>query len=217
MHDIDVHVICTQHFNDQQQRWFDKCMDSLKDEPVNIHRTEYVDGDIRAARWNGFSRGTGRYVSFVDPDDWVEPGIFSYVQQRLDNRPDVCGAYTLSHRVYERNGEEIDAGLLHKFNRWPLPATGSLVDIHQLTVMRREDCLRVYEAAYDQIPRNVHEMTWVYWEMAKTKPWLPIDRVGYYWRQREDGAHRMYNDEIAESLRLSMKHMLEIRRSIASR
>ena len=208
--DIDVHIIRPQVTTTITQEWFDKCLDSLKDEPVNIHFADYVAGDIRAARRAGFLMGNAKYVSFVDYDDWVEPGIFSHVYERLERRPDACGAFTLSNRVIEF----VNVGLLNPFKPWPLPARGNLVDIHQLVVMRRDRCVPIYLEQYDDIPPNVHEMTWVYWEMARRWPWVAIDRVGYNWRQRLDGAHRIDNPEVAESLRKSLQHMQEIRRNL---
>lgn len=212
-YDIDVHIIRPYVFDDRHIRWLDQCVASLENEPVNLHFPYYVDGDIRAARFAGFSSGTGKYVSFVDIDDWVEPGIFKSCADQLDQNPHACGVFTRSKQVWERPSGPVYTDLA-PYKPWPLPENGSLVDIHQLVVMNRQDCLRVYHTQYDLIPPQIHEMPWVYWEMAKVKPWIALNAIGYYWRIREDGAHRIYNKEIAESLQLSMRHMNEIRQQL---
>lgn len=213
-HDIDVHIIRPRVFDQRHIRWLDQCVGSLENEPVNIHFPFYVDGDIRAARYAGFSMGNAKYVSFVDIDDWVEPGIFAKCLTAIDRHPGACGVFTRSKQVWERGDCQTFTDLT-TYKPWPLPAHGSLVDIHQLVVMRRADCMHVYKQEYDHIPPRVHEMPWVYWEMAKRKPWVALDAIGYYWRIREDGAHRAYDTEIQQSLKLSMNHMNAIRRQIA--
>ena len=214
-YDIDVHIIRPYVFDERHIRWLDQCVASLENEPVNLHFPYYVEGDIRAGRFAGFSAGTGKYVSFVDIDDWVEPGIFHKCQYVLDHNPQACGVFTRSKQVWERGDSQTFTDLT-PYKPWPLPDHGSLVDIHQLVVMNRTDGLAAYHNHYDRIPAQIHEMPWVYWEMARLKPWIAMDAVGYYWRIREDGAHRLYNKEIAESLKVSMQHMNAIRREIVT-
>lgn len=215
MNRVDVHIIKPhpnhQHI-DRYNRWFDQCLDSLKNEPVNIHLCDYSPGDIRAARYVGFSQGTCEYVSFVDWDDWVEPGIFSKCVNALDDRMDACGAFTLSNRITTDHLGEVNTTLMRKYEPWPMRQSNSLVDIHQLVVMRRFDVMRVYDGCYDDIPALIHGESWLYWEMARDKPWLPLPFIGYNWRDHPDGAHRRTTDEIAMQLRRSIKHMREIRR-----
>lgn len=154
-------------------------------------------------------------MSFVDIDDWVEPGIFGQCHQSLQDNPHVCGVYTMSMQVWELD-EKVTYTQMAPYHPWPLPATGLLTDIHQLTVMNRVDCLTVYQEQYNFIPPKIHEMPWVYWEMAKSKPWLALNQVGYYWRMRPDGAHRIFNAEISQSLKRSLDHMNTIRRQITA-
>ena len=55
----------------------DRCLDSLKGQPVNIHIVkgvkEWLPNKGRAA---GFSMGTAKYMSFIDPDDVVVPEAY---------------------------------------------------------------------------------------------------------------------------------------------
>lgn len=217
MHQTDVHIILPPSWTDQSQRWYDQCMDSLKDEPINIHRIDFVDGDIRKARLMGFSKGTAPYVSFVDPDDYVYPGIFAKCETALNANIFACGAFTLSDIIEIGNdGVENNRGKMRDFQPWPMRRIGGLTDIHQLVVMRRNSVLRVFDNHYNRIPPIVHEMTWVYWEMAKEAPWVPLDVVGYAWRRHAKGAHCIISDEIRDQLRRCSDHMLNIRRQLTA-
>lgn len=200
MKKVDIHIIRPTSWTETTTKWHKQCLDSLQSEPVNIHFVDYVPGDIRAARFAGFSQGSCEYVSFVDCDDWVEPGIFQLCTDVLDSNPGACGAFTRSHRINVNcEGVEVKTPL-RPYHKWPLPTNGILTDIHQLAVMRRDDCLRVYTETYDDIPPQIHEMTWVYWEMARVKPWIAMPEFGYNWRDHVAGAHHIFNTEIAESL-----------------
>ena len=71
-YDIDVHIIT---YNEPKWK-IDRCLESLKNEPINIH---IVDGfcEWPPNRINAFSKGKAPFISYVDPDDYVESGCFS--------------------------------------------------------------------------------------------------------------------------------------------
>lgn len=75
---IDVHVITLPN---DDKILFERCIDSLRDEPVTVHIIKGVVGDFSAGRISGLSSGTHRWVSWVDPDDYVIPGAY---QRLLD-------------------------------------------------------------------------------------------------------------------------------------
>ena len=70
---IDCHVIT--HPNDNQD-WLIQCVTSLKHPAVNVQRVDYVEGNIIQARENGIRKGSNPFITWVDPDDWVEPNAF---------------------------------------------------------------------------------------------------------------------------------------------
>lgn len=211
MNRVDVHIINPPP-NAPDNGWLDQCLSSLKDEPVNVHMCDHVPGDIRAARRYGFSQGDCEYVSFVDWDDWVEPGAFVRCCESLDQHHQVCGAFTLSNRVTTDRLGNVSVSLLRKYEPWPMRRSNMLIDIHQLVVMRRSDVLRAYDRCYDEIPALIHNESWLYWEMARDKPWLALPFIGYNWRDHPDGVHRRTTEEFAVQLRRSTKHMQDIRR-----
>jgi hypothetical protein len=62
---------------DERQDWLEQCLASLENEPINLHVLPGVRGHIGAGRAAGFATGEAEFVSFVDPDDWIEPGAVS--------------------------------------------------------------------------------------------------------------------------------------------
>ena len=41
------------------------------------------NGGVSSARNAGLEASTGRYIGFVDPDDWIEPQLFEYLHQLI--------------------------------------------------------------------------------------------------------------------------------------
>lgn len=87
MKDVDVHILTMPGDNSD---WFDQCLQSLETEPVNVYVRPGIKDDIGNARANAFLYGTARYVSFVDPDDYVLPGGFAECLNRLREETSVA-------------------------------------------------------------------------------------------------------------------------------
>jgi len=117
---IDVHILT---MPDDNQEWFAKCLDSLKDEPVCIHQAPGILDDIGNARANAFLLGDQSYVSFVDPDDYVLPGGFEQCYRQLEVHPDADAVYTF----------EYTAGIAGKYSVHQQPHAWA----HHLVVFRR--------------------------------------------------------------------------------
>jgi hypothetical protein len=71
---VDVHVLTLPTDN---KDWYNKCIDSLRKEPVTVHVCNGIEDDIGNARADAFLLGNNEYASFVDPDDYVLPGGFA--------------------------------------------------------------------------------------------------------------------------------------------
>lgn len=71
---IDVHLIT----HNEPQWQLDRCLDSLKSEPINLRIFQGFDEwPPIQGRALGYSKGTAPYVSYVDPDDYIVPGAFT--------------------------------------------------------------------------------------------------------------------------------------------
>lgn len=73
---IDVHVLIRENPNPEHLQ---RCMDSLKDQPITLHTLPGVMGHIGQGRIAGYSLGTNPWVCYVDDDDWVLPETFEFV------------------------------------------------------------------------------------------------------------------------------------------
>ena len=100
-HKCDVHIIVSPEYEQYHQQ----CFDSLKDEPINIHKIPATPGDIGIGRYNGFHSGTAEFISFVDDDDYIVPGVYQKLIDLLDQNPDAIGSFCKEQTLV--NGEII--------------------------------------------------------------------------------------------------------------
>ena len=86
---IDVHILT----HNEPQWQIDRCLESLKDEPINLHIVHGFDEwPPYQGRALGFSKGTAPYVSYVDPDDYIVPGAFTKLLAVIES-----GDYDAAH------------------------------------------------------------------------------------------------------------------------
>lgn len=185
MHDIDVHIIVTDGWTGQKEHWLDQCLSSLEDEPVNIHLIEGELGHIGRSRARGFRQGDAKYVSFVDPDDWVEPGIFSLVQQHLDQHPEVSLAATAERIHDEMVTDNLD--LIYEQE----VSFDNIGQVHHLVVARREEISK-YLHVTEQFECRCEPATWLSMYVGGCVMHM-IREIGYNWRIHPGGSHKAFD------------------------
>lgn len=80
MFSIDVHMLVY----DEPEWMIDRCMQSLRNQPVNIHVVQGFDEfPPLQGRAKGLEQGSAPFVSWVDPDDWCEPDIYEKLLDKL--------------------------------------------------------------------------------------------------------------------------------------
>lgn len=88
MHPIDVHIIT---FNETPEQR-DRCLASLEGQPVNVHMVQgTAERPPVQGRLRGFAVGSAPLVSYVDPDDWVEPGAYEKLLVAIGDKDAVYG------------------------------------------------------------------------------------------------------------------------------
>lgn len=192
-HLIDVHVLHSQH---EYQPWWEQCLQSLQNQPINIFELDGIPGDIRQARYNGFTQGTAPYVSFVDPDDFVYPDTYQKCLEELQLNPHVCGVYTMSHVIRD---DQVD--LMHEYRPWSLELhSTNICEVHQVTVMKRELVLDCYKQCFDDIPLHLYNQAYLYLHLAQHSPWKAINHIGYGWRDHNGGNHNIRIHQFPDGL-----------------
>lgn len=88
---VDVHVLL--HHSAANPQWLEQCLESMRDEPVNVYLVSSDSRNVGALRADAFALGTAPFLSFIDDDDWVAPGAFEACLDALRD-PGVVGAYT---------------------------------------------------------------------------------------------------------------------------
>lgn len=158
---IDVHVLT---HSGTRPEWLARCLASLRGEPCATHVVVGDEGHLGRGRARGFALGARPFVTFVDSDDYVLPGVMA-----------ACASELRQHRAVVTQ-EWIEAfGVRRK-----RPAQR-----HHLAVYRRDDVTpllpEIAQRQYDPDRFLIETLAPVQ---------LPI--VGYVWTIHDGGLHREY-------------------------
>jgi hypothetical protein len=83
----------------ERMDWREQCIASLAGQGCNIHVFDGFEHDIGKTRKHGFALGNAEFVTFADPDDWVEPGAIARCVAVLDSAPSAVMAWTSENYV----------------------------------------------------------------------------------------------------------------------
>jgi hypothetical protein len=183
---IDVHIIVSEN-----EPWIEECLNSLESEPVNVWFVHRIEGDVRKAREEGFSKGSSEFVSFIDPDDVIVPGIFKQCLDVLHENPDAVGVYTTDELV-DVSGNHIAYGWAQyekpfTDKGFPIELTNG---IHHLRVFRRSAVEKCLPLKSRMIPEPLLNA-----EIQKHGDLIHIPVVGYKWRIHGDNTFLKYKPE----------------------
>ncbi len=173
----DVHIIV----NSEYEQYHEQCFSSLEEEPINIFKIPATKGHVGIGRWKGFNSGSAEFVSFVDDDDYIIPGIFQKCFDALDANPDAIGVVSQEYRL--KDGELHGPAHIELNQRWVDIAKA----IHHITVYRRDRILPYVEKIKDC---NTGEMVLLLLEvLSDGNQFCKVDEPGYVWRVHGEGAH----------------------------
>lgn len=172
---VDVHIIKS------DRGYFDECMESIKDEPINLHLLEHSEGEHGKLRIEGFKKGDSPYVALIDDDDVVIPGVF---QRAIDVMEQGYSAYYSNHYVMDAEGNVYG----RRFTK-PMPPIGysQWKQMHHVVVYRRDiitPILHLLDGVQlgDKLLLNLKSIYdgRVFGE----------NRMGLYWRVHEKSMHK---------------------------
>lgn len=149
---IDLHVLVL-----PRDTALPRIVQQLRREPVNLLVRPGVPGHIGQARAMAFEQGSAPWVAWADPDDLIEPGIFSTLLAAAERSPDT--------RLVFAHEWAVDTVTGHR-DRITVP--------HHALIARRDTVMERIEAIrqrphYCEGP--VHAIT----------PRLEVPEIGYHW------------------------------------
>lgn len=180
---IDVMVLTLP----ERETWLQTCLDSMKDQPVQIHVVAGVEPDQFAfARQASYRLGSNDYLCHVDDDDYILTNTFDRIEAAFLEYPDVD--FVQIGQVKLRNGQILhdrafsgESILWERFNR-RIPFAS------HLTVHRRAALTR-WLPFMSQHGLNVDH--WLHLEVKKQHRGLYLDQPGYVWRLHESQLHKI--------------------------
>jgi len=189
MFNIDVHIL---KMGRDSEEYFESCLRSLENEPINVYFESGILGKLGQARINGFDHGSAEFVSYVDPDDIIKPGIFQKMISAWDD--DCCGMYCDYERIDE-HGNFLKAGITvgqeYSFEKMVEHPT----NVHQLIIYKRKTVDKYKHLMKDYMiyPENILNIGTAHFE---GKPFKHFNEVGYCWRHcPKDRSFLKFNEE----------------------
>jgi hypothetical protein len=139
----------------------------------------------------GFSLGNSDYVSYVDYDDLIEPGIFKEIEDVMDQGYDWC--YT-DQKLIDENDNILQEGWSscpELYNESILQFTryNNIDCFHHILTFKRK--LITLDIAC--MLKEMHELPETYLARElyrKSKNYKHINKIGYYWRQHQDNWYK---------------------------
>ena len=171
---IDVHVLT---YSGTRQEWLDQCLRSLEGENCTVHVVQGVEGNVGAGRAHAYTLGEHEFVSYVDSDDYVLPGVMDACLRALKRYPAVV---TLEQRLW---GDRI---------------ASKREGMHHLTVYRRELVQSVL-ATWPDHPYLCDRLL-----VRKLHP-FQLDFEGYVWRMHARQGHRLVTREQTSRMEATCK------------
>jgi hypothetical protein len=189
----DCHMIL---MPETRRDWQQNCVDSAEREPLNLHYVWGVEGHIGLGRYEGFTHGTLPYVTFVDPDDRLEPGALELCVEALEENPQAAVAYPAEAVMGPTGQVHYERPL-----EWYQSQHGTRHETHAAhhgVVYRRGPVLKHLWACgrSHSIPEfSLNRALYEHYEFI----FVPV--IGYTWRKHDRGAGRSIRKEYEHEYR----------------
>jgi hypothetical protein len=193
MHPIDCHILLDPH----RERFHAGCLDSLKNEPVNVYTLPSTAGDIAQGRIAGFSLGSSPYLTFVDDDDELHPGAYQACLDALEAAPNTIGAFS-DEVLIDVDGNITGPGRSTGLD-WTFARQLTLMPfIHHGVVMRRAAVMQLLPELerWHKYPEQV-----LFGLLAQIGNWVHVPIPGYRWRRHDNQVTHTSNQEAGEVIK----------------
>lgn len=169
---IDCHVIT---LPTTDQTWLAECLASIDHPQVKVHVVDGTEGNIGAGRSAGLSQGNQDFVTWIDPDDWAEPGAFDTMIANMGSNGITTDEYlVMGDSKVARGGNtgQVFVRPLHM--------------AHHFVVLRRE-LINPYIRVLPRHPQFPEPF--LYQVLSKSVEIPFIDTPLYNWRQHSGQSH----------------------------
>lgn len=175
-------------------------LEHAKSDP-RIKLIDKENGGCASARKRGMEEAKGRYIGFVDPDDFVEPSMFKKLFSRaLIGSYDVC--YSGYNAFYENSGkvERMSDALGDEYSQ----GTSDKLAIHKLMVylrvaiwrgIYRRDFLMENQITFQEQIRRFDDLPFKVEVFAKAKSVVAVPEYLYYYRLERPGQDVACDDD----------------------
>lgn len=178
---IDIHII---KYN-INPKYFDQCLKSLEtNKNINIYFVDGYENHIGKGRYDGYKKGTSKYVSKIDPDDFVAPGIYDKMLEFMENydtTEKICGVYAWEEVIYEDGTHK---GFVSNYKKeWKRFDLRSDVIPNNCFIMKRE----YVEKYLNEIKKWRYRADSLLQQLITLDGiWITYPEIGYYWRHHSN-------------------------------
>ncbi len=186
MSKIDVHCLTY-----KASPFFPLLKRQMKEENVSFHVIQNGD-NIGEGRVRGFLIGDNPYLSFVDDDDLIQPGIFQKVEEVLFQGYD--WVYTDEYLI-DKDGDWIQPGWssnpeLYSPELLHFMEVTEGVHCHHLLIFKRE--LLTPYLIFIMLQLKELAESFLMKELGRHPNLYHLKEVGYYWRQHEENTFKSF-------------------------
>lgn len=182
----------------------DNCADIVREYAKHDGRIKLLqkkNGGCASARQYGMDRARGRYIGFIDPDDYIDESMFKKLLSRA-----LCGSYEISYCGYKELYEE--TGLTQEIGDvlcWPYTdGTTDPGKIDELIAHRRiaiwrgiylKDLIMREQIHFYEDLRRFDDLPFKVETFARARSVVAVPEYLYYYRMSRPGQDVAANDE----------------------
>lgn len=184
---VDVHIIVYENSN--ENGWLDICLESLKDEPINLYiieaSTPLNENFYAKHRYEGYTKGSAPYVSYVDADDYIVPGTYEKCLKEIQKLSFKYDGVCTRERIYYQEENRMNH---------------VLSAMHHLHVFRRNK-------NFNMVLEKSRNIKWCSDKFIMANLNIKdLPFMGYVWRKHRKGLHH-YTDKYIRNNKIDIKSL----------
>lgn len=167
---------------------YEICM-FYKEKDKRIKVIHQQNGGLSAARNTGLENATGKYISFIDSDDWVHPDFIwnlYYTMKNTNSQIVECLALSTTEYIIDEKSIELDCIEKKEFDGAECFTEFIKGNFFRQTVWNKLYKKEILEKLVFEVGKIHEDEFWTYQVFEKAKHVSLLNFKGYYYFQRED-------------------------------